>query len=41
MRVYESVKRRFNGVEGYDVYKVSIPFHWQGKVYIKKGGGWK
>lgn len=34
MRVYESVKLRFNGVEGYDVYNVSVPFHWQGKVYI-------
>ena len=34
MRVYESAKLTFRGVEGFDVYNVSIPFHWQGKDYI-------
>ncbi len=32
--IYESVKLRFLGVEGFDVYNVSIPFAWKGKTYI-------
>nr|WP_230986865.1 DUF1861 family protein [Cohnella fermenti] len=34
LNVYESVKLSFRGVEGYDVYNVSIPFRWQGKEYL-------
>ncbi|QTH40407.1 DUF1861 family protein [Cohnella sp. LGH] len=34
LRVYESAKLRFYGVEGFDVYNVSIPFRWKGKEYM-------
>ncbi|MFD0713078.1 DUF1861 family protein [Paenibacillus sp. GCM10027626] len=33
-KIYESVKLDFRGVEGYDVYNVSIPFTWKGSDYI-------
>lgn len=33
-RVYESVKLTFRGVEGFDVYNISIPFEWKGKRYL-------
>ncbi|CAG7623199.1 hypothetical protein PAESOLCIP111_02494 [Paenibacillus solanacearum] len=33
-RIYDSVKLTFRGVEGYDVYNPSIPFEWNGKLYI-------
>lgn len=33
-KIYESVKVKFIGVDGYDVYNCSIPFVWQGKKYI-------
>lgn len=33
-KVYESTKLTFLGVDGYDVYNCSIPFTWEGKVYI-------
>lgn len=32
--IYESAKLTFYGVEGYDVYNVSIPFQWKGREYI-------
>ncbi|MNO17881.1 hypothetical protein D3C76_75820 [compost metagenome] len=32
--IYESAKLTFHGVEGYDVYNVSIPFQWKGREYI-------
>lgn len=32
--IYESVKIKFIGVDGYDVYNCSIPFEWNGKKYI-------
>ena len=32
--IYESAKLTFFGVEGYDVYNVSIPFQWKGREYI-------
>lgn len=33
-QIYESVKLTFHGVDGYDVYNVSIPFDWKGKRLI-------
>jgi len=33
-RIYESEKLLFHGIEGFDVYNVSIPFYWQGKRYM-------
>lgn len=33
-KIYESVKLKFHGVEGYDVYNSSIPFQWKGQQYI-------
>ncbi|WP_231637713.1 DUF1861 family protein [Paenibacillus sp. FSL R5-0912] len=33
-KIYESVKLKFNNVEGFDVYNVSIPFEWGGCKYI-------
>lgn len=33
-RIYGSRKLTFTGVEGYDVYNCSIPFEWEGEVYI-------
>nr|WOZ50632.1 AncY [synthetic construct] len=33
-KIYESAKLKFHGVEGFDVYNVSIPFEWNGKKYI-------
>lgn len=33
-QVYESVKLRFTGVDGFDVYNCSIPFTWNGREYI-------
>ncbi|KAK7194574.1 hypothetical protein NESM_000375200 [Novymonas esmeraldas] len=33
-RVYESVLLTFKGVEGYDVYNCSVPFHYKGKLHI-------
>ncbi|GGH31100.1 MTP-1 family protein [Paenibacillus segetis] len=32
--IYESAKLSFHGVEGFDVYNISIPFEWKGKDYI-------
>ncbi|MCK5198230.1 MAG: DUF1861 family protein, partial [Spirochaetales bacterium] len=32
--IYESVKVKFIGVDGYDVYNSSLPFSWKGKTYI-------
>ena len=32
--IYESVKVKFTGVDGFDVYNPSIPFDWKGKTYI-------
>lgn len=32
--IYESAKLVFHGVEGFDVYNVSIPFGWQGRTYL-------
>lgn len=32
--IYESVKLKFTGVDGFDVYNPSIPFYWDGKRYI-------
>ncbi|AZS17002.1 DUF1861 family protein [Paenibacillus lutimineralis] len=32
--IYERAKLTFYGVEGYDVYNVSIPFQWKGREYI-------
>jgi hypothetical protein len=34
MKVYESKRLEFIGVDGYDVYNCSIPFIWNGKEYI-------
>jgi len=31
---YESVKLTFKGVEGFDVYNPSIPFMYEGKIYL-------
>lgn len=33
-KIYKSVKVKFTGVDGYDVYNTSIPFNWKGKTYI-------
>jgi len=33
-KIYESVKVKFTGVPGYDVYNCSIPFNRDGKTYI-------
>ena len=33
-RIYESAKLTFHGVDGYDVYNVSLPFTWKGRSYI-------
>jgi hypothetical protein len=33
-KIYESAKLKFNGVEGFDVYNPSIPFHWNGKTFM-------
>jgi hypothetical protein len=33
-RIYDSAKLTFIGVDGFDVYNSSIPFEWQGKLYI-------
>ena len=33
-KIYESVKLKFNGVDGYDVYNCSIPFTYKGERYI-------
>ena len=32
--IYESVKVKFIGAPGYDVYNSSLPFSWKGKTYI-------
>lgn len=34
IRVYESKKIKFLGVDGFDVYNSSVPFWWNGKKYI-------
>jgi hypothetical protein len=43
-RIYESAKLVFHGVEGYDVYNVSIPFRWKGTEYlfgrVERRGEW-
>ncbi len=43
-KIYESVKVKFTGVDGYDVYNPSLPFDWKGKTYIfgriEKRGEW-
>ena len=33
-RVYERALLQFQGVEGFDVYNCSVPFHWKGKTYL-------
>lgn len=33
-QIIESVQLRFEGVDGYDVYNPSIPFTWQGELFI-------
>lgn len=33
-KIYESVKLKFHGVDGFDVYNCSIPFTWKGVEYI-------
>ena len=33
-KIYESVKLKFNGADGYDVYNCSIPFTYKGERYI-------
>lgn len=33
-KIYEQAKLTFYGVEGFDVYNISIPFKWNGKTYI-------
>jgi hypothetical protein len=33
-QLYESTKLTYLGVEGYDVYNPSIPFEWEGKMYM-------
>lgn len=33
-QIYESVRLRFRGVDGYDVYNPSVPFTWHGVRYI-------
>ena len=33
-KIYESVKVKFTGVDGYDVYNPSVPFYWKGEDYI-------
>lgn len=32
--IYESVKLKFHGISGFDVYNTSIPFEWHQKKYI-------
>lgn len=32
--IYESTKLKFYGVDGFDVYNTSVPFHWNGKYYL-------
>ncbi len=32
--IHESATLVFHGVEGYDVYNTSIPFHWNGGIYL-------
>lgn len=33
-KIYEQAKLTFYGVEGFDVYNISIPFKWNGKTYL-------
>ncbi|CCW63539.1 unnamed protein product [Phytomonas sp. EM1] len=33
-RIYESVLIQFKGVDGYDVYNTSVPYTYQGKIYL-------
>lgn len=33
-KIYESVKLKFLGIDGFTVYNCSIPFSWKGKEYI-------
>lgn len=33
-RIHERAKLTFNGVDGFDVYNPSIPFSWNGRLYL-------